>query len=225
MKKNPLAIIEVERTKNEAIQRTPERKRKTRKNQYEPSFLQKEKREKIDSLIKKHIDVNGKQVVEFGSSLSGSSLPNTTFEDSFYDLVICTDVIAELHPHEHRLAISELSRIMKPKAIILCSTSLDIDSEDAYDQFKKLMYTEFSIIEWSLGYHAYTIKIMNLLKKPSAYWQKLDWLFTPFFKLLERKKCIDILEKTCHFLSPKRGISHAICIGVRKSVSHTQINS
>lgn len=99
------------------------------------------------------------------------ALPATKLADDAYDLVVCTDVLAELHPYNYRLAVSELSRVVKPSGFVLCSTPVDIHSEDAFELFTGLLETEFQMKKWVFSYHAYTIRLLNLLKAPASFFR------------------------------------------------------
>lgn len=100
-----------------------------------------------------------------------TSLPETHLEDNAYDFILCCDTIAELDPRDYRLAIAELCRLLKPEGKVLISTPLDIYAEDALDRFIKLVETEFTITDAKLSYHAFYLKITNLLNKPKNYWK------------------------------------------------------
>lgn len=100
-----------------------------------------------------------------------NALPATTLADNAYDLVICADVIAEIPAQDHRLAISELSRLVKADGWVVCSTPLDIHSDDSLEQFVALNETELVIIDAKASYHAWSIKLINLLKTPKKYSQ------------------------------------------------------
>lgn len=129
----------------------------------------------LENLIKENISITG---------LDASSLPLmhfknmqndlfqevlpylSRFEDNFFDLVICTDVIAELPSSIHRLALSELARIMDPKGYLVFSTPLDIKSEDALENLLSLVETEFEIQEICLSYHRFIIGLYRILLYP-----------------------------------------------------------
>ena len=114
-------------------------------------------------------------------------LPLTRLKDNFYDYVIATDILEELHSNEFRLFFSELARIIKPSGKIFCSTKLDIYSSNALTKFLALTSTEFEIQEIVLSHHSWHIKISNFFKIP----QLLHKTSTdPFLKkqLLKNKK-------------------------------------
>jgi SAM-dependent methyltransferase len=96
-------------------------------------------------------------------------LPTTTLNDDFYDLVLFTEVIGYLTPHEYRIAIAEVSRIVKPDGYVICSSSLDIDTEDPLEKFATLAETEFDIHKWILTNDYLLIKLCKFFEAPSAY--------------------------------------------------------
>ncbi|SCA62990.1 hypothetical protein SCG7109_AG_00260 [Chlamydiales bacterium SCGC AG-110-M15] len=103
------------------------------------------------------------------------ALPMTGLEDNNYDLVISTDVIADLPSNEHRLYFSELSRLLTLDGSVICSSALDVMSVDALHRFMKLVETEFCILELQFSHHRLYQHIQNLLKMPSKYveaWNK-----------------------------------------------------
>jgi 2-polyprenyl-3-methyl-5-hydroxy-6-metoxy-1,4-benzoquinol methylase len=137
-------------------------------------------------------------------------LPKTKLKEGYYDIVICTDVIALLPPQEHRLLMLELSRIVKKEGFVVCSTGLDIHSEDALEIFQALLQTEFDIDECLLSYHALHIKIRNILK---------TLLLTPLSYLWRHNRRMLVLcEKLTKALNEDSGVSHAICIGKRRAL-------
>jgi 2-polyprenyl-3-methyl-5-hydroxy-6-metoxy-1,4-benzoquinol methylase len=96
-------------------------------------------------------------------------LPTTLLKDDTYDIVVCTEVIAYLNPDEYRLLFSELSRLIKPNGYVVCSTALDIDTEDPVERFAALAETEFTIEKWVLSYHAFYIRLVNFFEAPSRF--------------------------------------------------------
>lgn len=132
-------------------------------------------------------------------------LPKTILNDAFYDIVVCTDVLAYLPPQEHRLLMWELSRIVKKDGYIICSTPLDIDSENPLAIFEALFQTEFEIVESIYSYHAWQIKIRNALK----------YLGIPFLK--NNRTFLLAMEHMTKFFKGEKGMSHVICLGKRKS--------
>jgi 2-polyprenyl-3-methyl-5-hydroxy-6-metoxy-1,4-benzoquinol methylase len=97
------------------------------------------------------------------------ALPITAFEDDKYDLCLCAEVIAELDHRDFRLAIAELCRVIKPEGQVLCSTPIDIYSEDAFDRFAALAETEFKIHTWMTNHYALYLKMLHFFKAPSKF--------------------------------------------------------
>lgn len=98
-------------------------------------------------------------------------LPTTKLEDNTYDAVLCTEVIGYLKPAEYRLAFAELSRIVKPQGTVICSTSLDTNSDNALERFAALAETEFEIDQWILDYDLLWLKLCRFFETPNFYAQ------------------------------------------------------
>mgnify|MGYP000311196846 CR=1 FL=1 len=96
-------------------------------------------------------------------------VPNSLLPDDAYDLVVATNLIADLDPSEYRMFFSELARIVNSKGYVLCSTSIDINSEDALQLFADLAATEFEFMEWNFCYHRLNIKILKFFKAPLRF--------------------------------------------------------
>lgn len=96
-------------------------------------------------------------------------IPHAPLADQNYDLVICTELIATLHPHDQRLLISELYRITKPNGHIVLSTALDINSDGALEQLAKLIDTELMAEQWVFSYHTYYLRCLRLWRTPERY--------------------------------------------------------
>lgn len=101
------------------------------------------------------------------------ALPITRLPDDTYDLVVCTDVIAELNPEDFRLAFAELSRIITAKGHLIFSTPLDIYSEDALQHLITLVETEFKIEQAIYSYHALYIRLLSFFETPYRFY--LSW--------------------------------------------------
>ncbi len=110
-----------------------------------------------------------KQFPESNADTIRTALPLSILPDNAYDLVLCADVLAEVHPKDRRLALAELSRLMKPTSTIILSSSLDIYSDDVLESFVALTETEFTWSKWAASYHALYIQLLNLLKAPQIY--------------------------------------------------------
>lgn len=96
-------------------------------------------------------------------------VPRTILKEDHYDMIISTELIANLPSDEFRLYFSELARIVKPDGFVLCSTALDIASEDALQRFASLAETEFKIEKWIFSYHFLYIKFHDCLIAPSRF--------------------------------------------------------
>lgn len=105
-------------------------------------------------------------------------IPRTTLKDDFYDLVMSTDVIAYLHKDEYRLFFAELSRLIKPDGYMICSTPLDINTEDPLERLIAMAETEFIIEQWQLSHHKWTIRLHDFFKAPARFvrgWKKKSY--------------------------------------------------
>ena len=96
-------------------------------------------------------------------------LPHTNLQNDAYDLVVCTEVIAYLNAQDYRVLFAELSRIVKPEGYVVCSTALDVNTEDPLDRFAKLAETEFNIAKWRLSYHLLHIRFCDFFEGPSRF--------------------------------------------------------
>lgn len=96
-------------------------------------------------------------------------VPETKLADDQYDLVISTELLGYLPQHERRLYFAELSRLVKPDGFVICSTSLDIYTEDALQNFGTLVESEFHPKEWLFSYHALLIRIKNFFEMPGRF--------------------------------------------------------
>jgi len=98
-----------------------------------------------------------------------ATMPDTRLSDDYYDVVVSLDLIAELPPQEYRLFFAELARVIKPDGYLLCSSSIDINSEDGVEKLLHLTQTEFEITTIKKSYHALFIRLKNILTSPSFY--------------------------------------------------------
>lgn len=102
-------------------------------------------------------------------TLNQDFIPFTTLEDDKYDLSISTDLIAHLPQEHYRLYFSEIARVVHPSGHILCSTPIDIDSEDALHKFLSLTETELEILQITISRHSLYIRLNNLLLAPHRF--------------------------------------------------------
>lgn len=97
-------------------------------------------------------------------------VPQTILKDDFYDIVVCTEIIAYLTSNsDHRLFFAELSRLVKPNGYVVCSTALDINTQNAAQTFANLAETELLINKWSLGHHLLYIRIKDFFEAPQKF--------------------------------------------------------
>lgn len=102
------------------------------------------------------------------------ALPNTSLPDNAYDVIVCTEVIADLNRDDYRLFFAELSRLVKSSGVVVCSSAIDIDSDGGVDKLNELAQTEFDILESVKSYHALYIRLRRMLEAPSRFiegWQ------------------------------------------------------
>lgn len=98
-------------------------------------------------------------------------LPKSLLPDETYDIVFATDIIATLDKEEYRLFFSELARIINAEGYLICSTPIDVYSEDALQYFADLAATEFDILKWTFSYHRLHISTINFFKAPSRFFK------------------------------------------------------
>lgn len=116
-------------------------------------------------------------------------LPSTHLDDNAYDVVVCTEMIGYLQPNEYRMLFAELSRLVKKDGWAVCSSSLDINSENALERFAALAETEFEIDEWVLQYDLLWIKLCNFFEAPGN-WIKASQNSWQRGKEIEKRKSI-----------------------------------
>lgn len=121
--------------------------------------------------------------------------PYTKLEEGLYDLVVASNLIAEIPDAERRIAISEISRLLKPSGLTLISTPIDIYSDDALLRFIQLLETELEIDELIFSYHALAITL-------------------PLFPHSQR--VLALLESIGRFFWQERAISHVIALAHRR---------
>ena len=104
-----------------------------------------------------------------GIKLKRDAMPDTSLPDHQYDVIICTELIAELPKEEHRLFFAELSRLIKSDGHLICSSAIDIDSEGGVDKLIELAQTEFDILEERASYHSLYIRLKRFFEAPSQF--------------------------------------------------------
>jgi 2-polyprenyl-3-methyl-5-hydroxy-6-metoxy-1,4-benzoquinol methylase len=110
-----------------------------------------------------------RQLSEPSMILKNDYIPHTKLEDESFDCVLCTDLIGFLNPREHRLLFSELARLVKKDGHVICSTAIDINSEDSLERFTNLVETELCIEKWKTSHHRYYIRFLDFLKAPKRF--------------------------------------------------------
>lgn len=97
--------------------------------------------------------------------------PKTSLPDNHFTIVMATELIAYLTPKEQRILISEMARLITKDGYMICSTLLDIESEDALQRFADLIATEFTVEKWVFSHHFLQIKFYNFFKAPSRFFK------------------------------------------------------
>ena len=156
-------------------------------------------------------------------------MPTTRLKDEWYDLVLCTDMIGYLKPNEYRMAIAELSRIVKKEGLVFCSTPIDLNSDDALERFIALFETEFSIKKTAFTYDKLLLRICHILEWPYRksknskffLWKFSAFLLNPAVKYFRQSDSIRIFcEKWTRFFRQQSGISHVLLVGQRRPLSY-----
>lgn len=192
-----------------------------------------------------------------GITFAQDCLPATRLNDDGYDLVNCTEVVGYLKPVEYRLFFAELARLVKKDGHVCCSSSIDINSENALEKFSALAETEFDIDEWVLSYDLLWIKSCRFFEAPYHYyqasrdgelrqnelgkkrsvgkawyrlnttwvlgtvWRALAFLTNPIASLIRQNEALmKMLEKFTKFFWDEAGISNALFIGQRRSMTY-----
>lgn len=96
-------------------------------------------------------------------------LPSTSLKDQTYDLVVCTELIGYLKDINFRILMAELARLVKRDGLVVCSTELDIDTDNALDRFAALAETEFTIEQWLFSYHLLQLRLNRFFETPAYY--------------------------------------------------------
>lgn len=126
------------------------------------------------------------------------ALPDSKLPGSYYDLVLCCDVIAYLRPNQYRLLFSELTRVVKSDGWVVCSTPIDYRTQGPWRRFSELADTEIVVEGWLLSYHRLYNVITKVLLLPSRYLQIGS---DPSFRQSELEKCQPLAQKFQRFFS------------------------
>lgn len=106
------------------------------------------------------------------------SMPTTRLPEHTYDVIVCTELIAELPSSDYRLFFAELSRLIKPDGYLVCSSAIDIDSIGGLEKLIELAQTEFDTLQEVKSYHALYLRLKRLLEAPSHFitaWQDASY--------------------------------------------------
>lgn len=122
-------------------------------------------------------------------------LPYCHLPEESFDLVLLTDVIAEMEPSLYRLLLSECAALLTPGGYFLCSTPLDCSTYDPLGHFITFLKTEFEVIAVHVSY----LRLWN------------GRAFNRFFLLF--------LEHLTRILWGEEGISHVIVLCKRKGIN------
>jgi len=130
----------------------------------------------------RHLTCSGLSILDVGGKLAPSlhnrdqvttaeSVIDLSYTDGAFDCVLCVDVIAGLQEKQHRLAISELNRLIKPDGMVLFATPLDTKTYNAPAAFLALVRTEFELVERELCYQ----RLSDYLRLPRRV-KFFEWL-------------------------------------------------
>jgi 2-polyprenyl-3-methyl-5-hydroxy-6-metoxy-1,4-benzoquinol methylase len=178
-------------------------------------------------------------------SCQQETMPFTSLPDQGYDLVVCTEVIADVYPEDYRLFFAELSRVIRPTGYLLFSSAIDIQTDQGVQRLQELALTEFDILESVVSYHALSIRLKRLLEKPALFirgWQdkqfyeeemkhrqgiqKLGfWICTSFFLVWLWYAILPLTTRLLHYLNTSRSCLlrlEKICRSLwhKKGISH-----
>lgn len=116
------------------------------------------------------VDASNRLASHFPSILFKQAIiPYLPFDDTGFEGVIFTDVIADIEPSLYRLTFSELSRLLIREGWLVCSTPLDIHSIDATERFIELIKSEFDIIDIIPSFHRLHFHVMRFLQAPERF--------------------------------------------------------
>lgn len=104
-----------------------------------------------------------------GIQLKQDVMPYTSLPDHHYDLIVCTELIAEIPQNDYRLFFAELSRLIKPDGYLVCSSAIDIRTVGGRQRLMELAQTEFEIVEEIFSYHRLYLLLKDTFNAPSRY--------------------------------------------------------
>jgi len=98
-----------------------------------------------------------------------TAMPETSLADQQYDIVVCTELIAEIAAVDYRLFFAELSRVIRPSGFLVFSSAIDIYTDHGSGRLFELAQTEFDILDHISSYHALSIRLKHFFEGPSLY--------------------------------------------------------
>lgn len=101
-----------------------------------------------------------------GVTLMQAFLPYLPLADQSVEGVVLADVIADIEPPFYRLLMSEIARVLPKEGWFICSTGLDLYSEDALMRFMDLVKSEFEITTKKMSYHRLHYYLWQWIKAP-----------------------------------------------------------
>lgn len=131
-------------------------------------------------------------------SLQQDIFPYLNLPDQSFDLILAFDLLAELDGKDYRLAMSELSRLIKPQGKVLIASPLDPNTVDPLLYLQRLMETEFVLEKTTCCYGFYARKLPE--------WVKLNRTIYLF------------LEKIAQFLHGDERATYAMVSAKRKKL-------
>jgi SAM-dependent methyltransferase len=99
--------------------------------------------------------------------ITSQALPYLQEEDFSYDFALALNLIPELPSHLHRLALSDIARILKKNAYAFFSARLERQSLDSLQKFAALICTEFTILRADFLH----LRYWYTLRKVFPFWK------------------------------------------------------
>lgn len=106
---------------------------------------------------------------DLGITLHCEAMPFTKIPDRSYDIILCSEVIGFIPQEDYRLFFAEIARILRPQGCVLCSTAIDMQTEEGVERLLELAQTELIIIEETKSYHSFYLKLKTFLKTPRSF--------------------------------------------------------
>jgi SAM-dependent methyltransferase len=138
------------------------------------------------------------------------TLPTVDVDDAAFDLVLCTEVIAELPSRQRRHLLAEFYRLVKPGGRVVVSSSLDVYGRGAWGGFWSLARTELDLVDAHIAYHGWSIRLRDGLERLGARAIAGKWA--------QSDRGIQRLESLCRLATRGRSPSFACLVGQRRKV-------